>query len=312
MSTIDQIRGRWGEVFHRYGLPPINPRKHYAGECPMCGKKGKLRIDDKDGDGTWVCVCGAGTGIQLVMAATGKDFKTVADEIDRDFGLSRDISRPAPSPSVDKQLRAANLFRSGLPLRGTVAQTYLNDRGVFEMPTGGVKLCDVFEPETNRVLSAMFAIASDEFSRPLFSHVTYLEDGAKANIDTVRRMHSLVDATGQSASVKLQQASDVLGVAEGIESALSAHQTYKLPVWATLNATLMKRFRAPAGVKTLYIFADNDSNGTGLAAAFECANRNLLSKNDVTSIVIRWPETLNDFNDTLSEPDRIVEWKLSR
>lgn len=43
----------------------------------------------------------------------------------------------------------------------------------------------------------------------------------------------------------------------------------------------MKKFRVPAGVKHLIIFADMDKHSaTGHAAAFECAHANLLAKND--------------------------------
>ena len=102
----------------------------------------------------------------------------------------------------------------------------------------------------------------------------------KAAIERNKKMLSLQEYTG-SIAVKLFPAKSTLGIAEGIETALSAHQLYKLPVWSALNATLMKKFKAPSGVDTLVIFADNDKNGTGLNAAFECGNKNLLSNNDV-------------------------------
>ena len=63
----------------------------------------------------------------------------------------------------------------------------------------------------------------------------------------------------------------------------------------------MKKFKAPMDVDHLVIFADNDLNGTGLAAAFECANKNLLSNNTVKKVTIRWTENKGDFNDLLHE-----------
>jgi len=60
------------------------------------------------------------------------------------------------------------------------------------------------------------------------------------------------------------------------------------------------------------IFADNDRNGTGHAAAFECGNKNLLSKNDVKEVVIRWPSKEGDFNDVLTTDIEVVEWTLRK
>src|SRR5690606_35991731 len=125
------------------------------------------------------------------------------------------------------------------------------------------------------------------------------------------KMYTLQENHG-SVAIKLQTATSVLGIGEGIETALSAMHTYKVPTWSVINAALMQRFRAPTGVKTLYIFADNDKNGTGLAAAFVCGRANLMTKNDVEQVIIRWPLKLNDFNDFLTQGDEVVEWVLRR
>ena len=82
MNTIDAVKGQWAKIFAHYGLPPITGRKHFKGKCPICGQKGKFRIDDKDGRGTYICTCGSGNGFQLLERTQGKDFKTLADEID--------------------------------------------------------------------------------------------------------------------------------------------------------------------------------------------------------------------------------------
>ena len=115
----------------------------------------------------------------------------------------------------------------------------------------------------------------------------------------------------QNLSVKMFDADVCLGIGEGIESSLSANQLYGVPAWATLSTSLMKSFRAPRGVRRLVVYADNDRHGAGLAAAFDCANKNILSKNDVVEAVVKWPEA-GDFNDHLLEPKKIFEWALRR
>ncbi|PQQ22347.1 primase-helicase zinc-binding domain-containing protein, partial [Photorhabdus hindustanensis] len=55
MRTVEVVKGRWPEIFEYYDLPPVTGKKHYAGECPACKRKGKYRCDDKNGTGSWIC-----------------------------------------------------------------------------------------------------------------------------------------------------------------------------------------------------------------------------------------------------------------
>jgi putative DNA primase/helicase len=72
-----------------------------------------------------------------------------------------------------------------------------------------------------------------------------------------------------------------------------------------MNSNFMKKFRAPAGVKHLVVFADMDRHSaTGQAAAFECAHANLLAKNDLLKVSVRWPDN-GDFNDLLMNGDQV-------
>jgi putative DNA primase/helicase len=308
MKTTEAVKGRWSEVFAAYGLPAINHMKHV--DCPICGKSKKFRIDDKDGSGSYICVCGAGNGWSLLELTQGKDFRTLAAEIDQIIGNRPEYekSEPVQNTKLDKALLQ---FRTGSKIAESPVELYLNNRGVFTMPKGGAVFApNVYSTDTRLNYDGMFALASNEFGEAVYSHITYLRDGQKANVDTVRKMQTLQEYAG-SVAIKLFEARSTLGIAEGIETALSCHQLYKLPVWSTINATLMKKFKAPSGVNRLMIFADNDSNGTGLAAAFECGNKNILRNNDVTSVSIRWPKC-EDFNDMLTNPSEVFEWELTR
>ena len=66
----------------------------------------------------------------------------------------------------------------------------------------------------------------------------------------------------------------MLGLAEGIETAIAVHQKRSIPVWATLGCTNMHDFIGiPSGVKRLLVFADNDAKFAGQAAAYALAHR---------------------------------------
>jgi putative DNA primase/helicase len=101
-----------------------------------------------------------------------------------------------------------------------------------------------------------------------------------------KRQKSLQDESyldhARSVAIRMFPVATTLGIAEGIETALSCKQLYNVNTWATMTSGFMKKFRVPAGVKNLIIFADRDVNSaTGLAAATECAHANLLAKNDL-------------------------------
>ena len=52
-----------------------------------------------------------------------------------------------------------------------------------------------------------------------------------------------------------------MGIAEGIETALSAHLIFKMPVWAALSAGGIRDFPVITGITFLRILADHDAAG---------------------------------------------------
>lgn len=318
MRTGEAVKGKWGVVFSSLNLPPITGGRHYKGECPLCGRKDKFRIDDKDGTGSWICTCGSGDGWKLVQQTQGWDFKTAAEYIDKVIGNERTKDECQVKPQTDTdRLRAmvGDKFRQLSPvLRGTGAEVYLRNRGIDELPAKNIRFTSS-EKTPAGMFECMYSIATDGRGNPCYLHRTFLKDGGKAPIERPKRLNSLQSESylncAQSVAIRMFPCADVLGIAEGIETALSCKQIYKCNTWSTLNAGFMKKFRAPKGVKRLYIFADSDKNGTGLASAFECANKNILSNNDVEEVIVRWCEK-GDFNDLLQDGQSVYEWILQR
>lgn len=303
MKTIEFVIGKWPAIFEHYGLPPVTGKRHYKGECPSCGKKNKYRCDDKNGTGSWVCVCGSGNGWKILEIATSKDFKTLAGEIDSAFGNTFK-GESAPKQTGSRLSAAMARVKSSQKIKGTNAQAYLNSRGIYDMPTKGS-----FSSNGN-----MYSIATDSLGKPVYSHETYLDGDKKASVEITKKAISLVPENQyiDMAVIRLFEVTSTLGIAEGIETALSCKQIYKCNTWSTMNSGFMKKFRAPTGVSHLIIFADNDKNGTGLAAAFECGRANVLAKNDVSRVTIRWPGDVEDFNDMLLKGSQVFEWKLTK
>jgi len=164
--------------------------------------------------------------------------------------------------------------------------------------------------------ATIYCVATNDLGEPVMVHETFLDGAKKADVPIQKKMTRVeVDRKEEtiydSLAIRLFASQTCLGIAEGIETALSAHALYDCAVWAVMTSGWMKKFRAPVGVEHLIIFADSDKNGTGMAAAFVCANANLLANNDVTKVTIRYPQR-GDFNDCILCAQEVNEFVLIR
>ncbi|HED4145174.1 DUF7146 domain-containing protein [Raoultella planticola] len=319
MNTKQAAIGRWSEIFEYYGLPAITGKNHFKGECPLCGRKGKYRCDNKNGTGSYICVCGSGDGWALLSGFTGKEFKVLAAEVDQVIGneYTSDRTRvnPARTSLAQQREKVSRKFAKLTPLRGTGADSYLKARGINSLPAESVRYCDK-QPVDGKNLQAIYALATDDKGELCYLHRTLLDGDKKANTDgSAKKMMKLQEDNyleyAKSVAIRLFPVASTLGIAEGIETALSCHQITKCHTWATMNTAFMKKFRVPAGVKNLIIFADADSNAAGLAAAHVCAEANLKAKNDLETVSVRWPKQ-GDFNDLLVNGSEVFEWVFHR
>ena len=297
MKTIEAIKGNEEIILDHYGLF-ITKNKHI--DCGICRGKKKLRINIFNGTLAYICTCGSGTIFKYLEESIGLTFKAVAADIDRLLGNT--FKTEVLPESEDVTSKVMRKFKSLPLLKGTKGGLYLNNRGIYHFPVNGIR----YNPREGEYQS-LYAIATDDNYRPVYLHRTLLSGEKKANIEVNKKMFSLKSSQG-SVSIKLFPVQSTLGIAEGIETALSCTQIYKCATWSTLNSSLMKRFKAPTGVEHLIIFADNDKKGAGHAAAFECANKNMLANNNVVKVSVRWTAELGDFNNMLNEGSEVFEW----
>lgn len=283
----DRMCGRWYGVLPQLGVPAgfLNG-KHQP--CPLCGGRDRARFDDKDGNGTWICShCGAGDGVALVMKVNGWDFKTAAARIEEFIGT---VEPKAAKPKVDTglQMRSMRKAWNGAAPIGRTVRRYLYRRGIDL-----VEAADLRETATHEML----ALLRDPQGNGCQVHRTLLTpEGKKADVEKVRLF--MPGPIQKGSAVRLMAHDGELGIAEGIETALSAAVLFGFPCWAALNAGLLKQWEAPADVTRVRVFADNDANCTGQAAAYELARR----LSDKVAVRVEIPSvTDTDWNDVLME-----------
>lgn len=143
---------------------------------------------------------------------------------------------------------------------------------------------------------ALVALITDVLTgEPLSLHRTWITPTGKADLDTPRL--PLWNHTTKGGCIRLWPDEAVtygLGIAEGIETALSLAWAYE-PVWATIDAGHLSQFPVLPGIETLVIAQDQDP--AGMSAASICARR--WADADKEVLVTR--QAANDLNDVLME-----------
>lgn len=182
--------------------------------------------------------------------------------------------------SVDEQKAAMRkTWLRSLELNGRdVASRYLTWRGL-KLPQWPSSLRWVVELPywLDRELLGHFPAMLARFTAPddksgNIQRTYLIEPGRKADVPECRKMMS--GPVPYGGAVRLGDPAEVMGVAEGVETALAASLLNDgLPVWATVSTAGLLRFQPPSVCRKLLVFGDRDENFAGLAAAGALAHR---------------------------------------
>jgi putative DNA primase/helicase len=284
-----KLAGTWPAVLEELGIPATALRPKKKGPCPACGGKDRYTFDNYRGRGDFFCRgCGAGTGFDLLMRTHGWSFPEAIRRVSQSMGIVHEPRerRPtfAPAHLVDAEQtiskptsRVWSVLRSACSIADCAdAVAYLESRALWPLP----ECCTLrahpsveYWDGNQRIgrFPAIVARIVDATAETVTAHITYLRAGRKLEGHEPRKIMSALHGRTGCAVRLVPLSGDMLGIAEGLETALSAMQIHEVPTWAALNTSLLSKFEPPSEVRKLLIFADRDA--PGLEAAAKLAER---------------------------------------
>lgn len=320
-NTLDEIKraaqGHWQEILVNAGID----RSHLLQvnrPCPLCGGHDRFSFDLNNLDGRWFCRgCGYGDGIELVKRFRGMSFPETLKYLCRVLGLNeRRFSEVKPQRNRARAF-AAQVWKRSQPLADADSENpvglYLQSRGLeideFEN-SPALRYCpalDYWDCRGNSPASeqwrheqwpALVAALTDPRGQFVTVHRTYLDpSGKKAAVPCPKK---LCKGKIRGGLIRLFEPDDILGIAEGIETALSAAALFHMPVWSAVTAGGMKNvYSLPRSIKKVVVFGDNDKTFVGQAAAWQLA-ADLKRRSPHIQVDVKIPaQPGTDWNDVL-------------
>lgn len=319
-----QAAGRWLDIF-RYLCPGMFDEAiekigtHVT--CPFHGGKEDFRFlkrSTKRGGntvqtGVAMCTCGNfADGFAVLHKAKGGRFIDVLKEVDQYInGTVPDqapIKRVLPVAKVETIDQAAKdaeilgkvkaLWKTGAVFNPETFGYYIErgiDLRILEdlqdvRTVNSLAYWHTVDKKLTKLGSfpALLALMRDADGKAAAVHRTWLSPDrkGKADVPKAKKLSETPNAAGAAIRLFEAKGSDVLGLTEGIETALGVRQLGvggyfdglgKIPVWACYAERNIRNFEVPKALldtlTKIIIFADNDARGTGVTAALALKER---------------------------------------
>lgn len=212
---------------------------------------------------------------QIVAALRGLGLWPERDE--HGYRIRRSMTRSAPPPDeldadeISARRAAREIWSRAVPISGTGAAVYLWSRGIgiSHLPPTLRFADELYNSETKRALPALVGALQDSENRVTSIQRIWVRDrivvdddgmpakGTKAALRVAKKTLGPM----RDGAIRLGRPGRTLGIAEGIETGLSAQQYFRLPVWVSCGAWRMGNIWLPDIVEHVILFGDNGTEG---------------------------------------------------
>lgn len=300
-ETRQLATGREQDILDALGIDRHRTNQHIT--CPLPAH------DDKDpsfrfdlNKGKYFCTCGDGDLIDIVRQVHGVDVihacnwirerigvelvgvrreETAQQRADREWLLTeqraqaeeRKRQRDADdaAEAARQREKAIGMWHRAVPAKGTIVQDYLASRGITCDLCPTIRFLQPGKPGYHPCMIMPFGLSSKEIGGV---HLTYLLPlGAGKAVDDEDNSKITVGPGHTYPLIVADLADcDTLFISEGIEDALSAHQSLRVSAWAAGNAGRLPGIaeHIPARIKAAII--QQDDNEAGRANATRLAD----------------------------------------
>lgn len=202
------------------------------------------------------------------------------------------VAMPEGKPKRDMGAFARRLWNTSKPIAGTLAEDYLLARGLTAPFPKALR----FNPATilgsgsdKRIMPAMVAAVENDLGLVAVQR-TFLDPADVLRKPLLKPKVSL--GLLGTAAIRLAPATDELGLAEGIEDALSAMAWFGTPTWALGGVERLAFVAIPERVRRVIVYADR---GRAAERLLEKARGHLTGNG--RELVAQVPEMHDDWND---------------
>ncbi len=276
--------------FHQEKTPSFKVRadKEFY-HCFGCGESG-------DGVDFIKTILGVEPREAVERILGGADSPVERDKLARQVTAAQEeATRQRAAEDSRKAKQALDIWLVSTTAAGSAVETYLRSRDIEISISSSLR----FHPSlkhgpTGLLLPAMVAGVQAPDGKFAAVHRTFLLPDGRGKARVSNPKLGLGPFTGNA--VRLAPATEILGLAEGIETGLSCQQMYGDPIWCACGSN-MAGIGIPDRVKRVIIYADNGSAGERAAEKAAAEFHRQGRKVTISQPVDRF----GDFNDVLKD-----------
>ncbi len=236
----------------------------------------------------------SGDVLDLVQRAYGVTLQEAARMLGAGDVPKARLPRLTPTDKTDNTAHARAIWDRAGPVNGTVAEAYLQWRGIAPPFPQDLRFLGLPYPDHGRLPCLVCAVRNVSGEVVGIQRIWLADDG-QGKADVEKPKLSLGSIKG--GAIRLGDLDDTgcVTVCEGPEDGLSLALMLGGPVWVAAGSSFLPAMQFPPGINSILIGADNDAAGREAAekAARTYATRGLNVR------ILRPLQGFKDFNDEL-------------